>query len=126
MTRKGSGVRVPHGPPEHQQCGRGSPGSLASRPACPVVRRSGRNALRSTGRTPHVEVTSRAHIVADRWHRPPPSETDDQHMRHKKLFIIPLLIGVALFGGYALAAWTSNATGTGEAKSTTSINSVIA
>jgi hypothetical protein len=47
-------------------------------------------------------------------------------MRYKKLFIIPLFIGAALAGGYAFAAWTSSGSGTGQAKSTTSIDSVIA
>jgi hypothetical protein len=47
-------------------------------------------------------------------------------MRHKKLLIIPLLVGAALASGFAFAAWTSSGSGTGEAQSTTSINSVIA
>ena len=47
-------------------------------------------------------------------------------MRHKKLFIIPLFVGVALASGYALAAWTSTGSGFADAKSTTSVNSVIA
>jgi hypothetical protein len=48
-------------------------------------------------------------------------------MRHtKKLLIIPLLVGAALATGIAFASWTSNGTGTGEARSTTSVDSVIA
>lgn len=46
--------------------------------------------------------------------------------KHKKLLIIPFLAGAALATGVAFAAWTSDATGTGEAQSTTSIDSVIA
>jgi hypothetical protein len=47
-------------------------------------------------------------------------------MKHKKLLVIPLLVGAALAAGYAFASWSSNATGSGEAKSTTSIDSTIA
>jgi hypothetical protein len=46
-------------------------------------------------------------------------------MRHKKLFIIPLLIGAALAAGVAFAAWTSSGSGSGQAGSTTSLDSVI-
>jgi hypothetical protein len=53
-------------------------------------------------------------------------EADKKVRKHKKLLIVPLAVGAALAGGYAFAAWTSSATGTGQAKSTTSIDSVIA
>jgi hypothetical protein len=48
------------------------------------------------------------------------------HKKRKLLLAIPLMIGAALVTGYAFAAWTSTGSGTGEARSTTSINSVIA
>lgn len=47
-------------------------------------------------------------------------------MRHKKLLIIPLLIGAAVASGIAFAAWTSSGSGSGQARSTTSLDSVIA
>ncbi|MDP1818445.1 MAG: hypothetical protein Q8K58_00950 [Acidimicrobiales bacterium] len=47
-------------------------------------------------------------------------------MRHKKLLIVPVLVGAALATGFAFAAWTSSGSGTAVAKSTTSIDSVIA
>ena len=47
-------------------------------------------------------------------------------MKHKKLLVIPLLVGAALSAGYAFAAWTSSGSGSATAKSTTSIDSVIA
>lgn len=46
--------------------------------------------------------------------------------RHRKLILVPLAAGVALATGIAFASWTSDATGYGEAKSTTSIDSTIA
>ncbi len=47
-------------------------------------------------------------------------------MRHKKLLFIPLLVSAAIVTGVAFAAWLSNASGTAEARSTTSVDSVIA
>jgi hypothetical protein len=48
-------------------------------------------------------------------------------MRHyKKLLVVPLLCGAAIATGVAFAAWTSTGTGTGQARSTTSVDSVIA
>lgn len=46
--------------------------------------------------------------------------------RMRKLLVVPLAAGVALATGVAFAAWTSDATGFGEARSTTSIDSTIA
>jgi hypothetical protein len=48
-----------------------------------------------------------------------------QGRKFRKLIVIPVAVGAALAGGYAFAAWTSSATGTGQARSTTSIDSVI-
>lgn len=45
---------------------------------------------------------------------------------YRKLLLVPLAAGVALGTGIAFAAWTSTGSGSGEAKSTTSVNSVIA
>lgn len=46
--------------------------------------------------------------------------------KYKKLLLVPLFIGAAIASGVAFAAWTSNGTGTGQARSTTSVDSVIA
>ena len=46
--------------------------------------------------------------------------------RYRKLLLVPLAAGVALGTGIAFAAWTSTGSGTGEAQSTTSVDSVIA
>lgn len=54
------------------------------------------------------------------------ADNDKKNKRGRKLLVIPLAVGAALASGYAFAAWTSSATGTGQAKSTTSIDSVIA
>lgn len=45
--------------------------------------------------------------------------------RRRRLLLVPFAVGAALVGGYAVAAWTSSATGSGEARSTTSVDSVI-
>lgn len=45
---------------------------------------------------------------------------------NKKLLVIPVAVATVAFAGMAYAAWTSSGSGTTEARSTTSINSVIA
>lgn len=45
--------------------------------------------------------------------------------RRTKLLLIPLAVGAALATGFAFAAWSSNASGTAEARSTTSVDSTI-
>jgi len=44
----------------------------------------------------------------------------------RKLFIVPLLCGALFTAGMAFAQWTSSGSGSGTAKSTTSVDSVIA
>ncbi len=57
-----------------------------------------------------------------------------QHGRHAKrppkrsrwkLLLVPFLAGAAVVAGFAFAAWTSSGSGSAEARSTTSVNSVI-
>lgn len=43
----------------------------------------------------------------------------------KRYLLIPLLTGGALVAGAAFASWTSSGSGTGQARSTTSVDSVI-
>lgn len=70
---------------------------------------------------PHVP----AHLSG--WSAPVPTPAPAPvRRRRRKLLLVPLATGVALASGLAFAAWTSDGTGTGEAKSTTSVNSVIA
>jgi hypothetical protein len=44
----------------------------------------------------------------------------------KKAIAIPVAVGLVVAGGIAYAAWTSSGSGTAAARSTTSLNSVIA
>ena len=62
-------------------------------------------------------VHNEGHLVQ---HSKPPK------MRHKKLFLIPFVIGALFAGGVAYAAWTSSGSGSATAQSTTSVDSVIA
>lgn len=45
--------------------------------------------------------------------------------RHRKLILVPLAAGLAVGVGIAYASWSSNASGHGQARSTTSIDSTI-
>ncbi len=49
----------------------------------------------------------------------------DQRAGKKRYLLIPLLTGGALVAGAAFASWTSSGSGTGQARSTTSVDSVI-
>lgn len=55
------------------------------------------------------------------------SETEPRRRRHhRKLILVPVAIGAAVATGVAFAAWTSGGAGNAQAKSTTSVESVIA
>ena len=50
---------------------------------------------------------------------------EERPKKRKKLLLVPFLAGAALVGGFAVAAWTSSGSGSGQAQSMTSIDSVI-
>lgn len=53
------------------------------------------------------------------------AKTSRHRSRARRLLLVPLLTGGALVAGTAFAAWTSSGSGSGQARSTTSVNSVI-